>query len=602
MPRLVSSVWAELLIEELHRQGVGHICISPGSRSTPLTLAAAAHKAITTHVHFDERGLGFFALGLAKALAEPVAVITTSGTAVANLLPAVVEARQAHVPLILLTADRPPELLDCAANQAIRQAGIFSDYPVWSAELSCPSRFILPGYVLTTAGQAVANALSMSGPVHLNCAFREPFFDSETAEGDRVDENPYLQSISVWLKSGEPYTVFSAGFTGAVNDRDVADAGAMLQGKSCLMVIGELSSAAESDAVRRLQTALDAPVFADVLSGLRFDSSPAFIAHYDYLLESPAICDLIRPQVILYIGGRIVSKRLERFLWASHALLIKVSAVPDRENPSHGRMFRIKAPVAAFCERLAGMILASGPSGAGKRTGKPVQPMAYRMQLEEFDRLIHGAVQTVFSAAQDRLTEPDIGRRLLACLPGPVTLFCGNSMPIRFMTMLSVKTSHSVQVFGNRGASGIDGNIATIAGIAAVSACPVLAVIGDLTFLHDLNSLALLSRVSMPVVLLVVNNNGGGIFHFLPVAEQKGPFEEFFKTPHHIGSFAPAAALFGIHYMAIHHRDGFENAIKEAFSVGKPVILECQVSEDLSLALFQSARDACKALAGLTPS
>ena len=273
----INLYWSSLIIEELIRCGVELFCIAPGSRSSMLTVAAAENKRAKTLVHFDERGCGFYALGYASAAKKPVAIITTSGTAVANLFPSVIEASKKKIPLIILTADRPPELRYTGANQTIDQVKIFGDYVKWFFDFPTPTDEISPKFVLTTIDQLVYRAQSETpGPVHINCMFREPLTPKESTYPKIIIN----QKIEDWLKQKSPFTIYHKSES-KIRDKDIAALSAKLRNiKSGIIAVGKLSSKTEQDAALKLAHRLGWPIFADVTSGLRLSSQDPNLIHY----------------------------------------------------------------------------------------------------------------------------------------------------------------------------------------------------------------------------------------------------------------------------------------------------------------------------------
>jgi 2-succinyl-5-enolpyruvyl-6-hydroxy-3-cyclohexene-1-carboxylate synthase len=527
----LNHLWARLLVEELLRVGVSHFCVSPGSRSTPLAHAVAARAGEACTVHFDERGAAFHALGWARATGRPAALVCTSGSAVANYWPAVVEAHAARVPLIVITADRPPELLDCGANQAIDQRKIFGDYVRWAAELPCPSLAMSPSLVLTTADQAVHRASTApAGPVHVNCMFREPLAPVPSND----DLAGHLAPLQNWLQSGAPHTTYHAPGAGAgtaLPPRFLADLDAAKRG---LLVVGQLTSQEETTAVRSLAKILGWPVFADVTSGLRLGEAEApFVPYYDQLLLSGEFRHTFRPDFVLHLGGSVTSKRLNEHLTELRPAYTVVSDHPARQDPGHLVRHRIDMNLAAFCNALA-----------KQRNASPLPDAT--AALAASSQQLSTAIDTWLAAAPV-LTEMHVARCISRMRPAGSTLFLGNSMPIRDMDLYGAAEGPAGPVAANRGASGIDGNIACAAGHAAATGRPTTAILGDLATLHDLNSLALLRGLRAPLILVVINNDGGGIFHFLPVSGHGDHFERFFGTPHGM-SFESAAAQFGLRY------------------------------------------------------
>ncbi len=304
----INALWAGLLVEELLRNGVDAFVISPGSRSTPLTVAAASEARAKKFVHFDERGAGYFALGYARAQRRPVALICTSGTAVANYYPAIVEAAMAQVPLIVLTADRPPELLDTGANQAIDQTRFFGAYARWSAALPCPEATVAPEVVLTTVDQAVFRAThGQAGPVHINCSFREPL---APVKSDEVF-GAYLKSLNTWMAGTAPYTTHADSEVKLSADAQRDLLKKLHQAERGLLVVGQLTSPPEVGAVLKLAKALRWPVFADIASGLRMDDTAGVVVHWlDLALASKHAPEVLRPDIVLQVGGAVTSKRL----------------------------------------------------------------------------------------------------------------------------------------------------------------------------------------------------------------------------------------------------------------------------------------------------
>ncbi|MDQ1256204.1 MAG: 2-succinyl-5-enolpyruvyl-6-hydroxy-3-cyclohexene-carboxylate synthase, partial [Candidatus Hydrogenedentes bacterium] len=347
----INSLWGALIVEELRRNGVRFFCVSPGSRSAPLTVAVAENPGVEHVVHFDERGAAYHALGIARATGAPVALVCTSGTAVANYLPAVVEASQSRVPLILLTADRPPELLDAGANQTIGQPGIFGSYTRWAFTLPCPDTVIAPETVLTTIDQAVYRARrAPSGPVHLNCQYREPLAPVSANE----DLGVYAARLASWREASAPWTSYSVPTT------EPSDLDALIQlirtAQSGILAVGRLDSPDEREAVRTLARVLGWPAFPDVASGLRLGAPDVpFISHYDLLLLSKAFRDRCVPDVVLHIGGPVTSKRWMHYIEAVNPRhYILAANHPMRQDPAHRVTERIEADLPHFCHALAG--------------------------------------------------------------------------------------------------------------------------------------------------------------------------------------------------------------------------------------------------------
>jgi 2-succinyl-5-enolpyruvyl-6-hydroxy-3-cyclohexene-1-carboxylate synthase len=556
-------LWATLIVEELVRSGVSFFCVAPGSRSTPLVAALAANEGADSLVHFDERGTAFAAVGHARATGLPAAWITTSGTAVANGLPAVVEAATDGMPVILLTADRPPELRQTGANQTIDQPDIFGDYVRWRFDLPAPDESLDPAMVLTTVDQAVYRARrSPSGPVHLNLMFREPFLPDP-------DEGPgELPAPACWRRSGEPYTRYAAT-KAAVDPDEVERLWERLQlVERGLVVAGRLPSRKQGEAALRLADALGWPLLPDVGSQIRLGAaSKNLVPLYDALLASERFNGEHAPEAVLHLGGRAISKRLERFLAASRPdPYVVVRENPFRLDPGHRVTQSVEADIPAFCAALTVAAERRPPADATPWTA------AWREASEQTDRHLDRS----FGEAR-ALNEPLVARLVSRHVPEGHTLCVASSMPVRDLDTFAATDGAPVPVAANRGASGIDGTVATAAGFAHGSGRPLTLLIGDLALLHDLNSLAMLR--DLPVVVVVLNNDGGAIFSFLPVARYKAFFEPYFGTPQGL-SFEHASAMFGLGYEHPGTATDFVEAYRAAHDRNGPTLIEVKTDRE----------------------
>ncbi|WP_429167380.1 2-succinyl-5-enolpyruvyl-6-hydroxy-3-cyclohexene-1-carboxylic-acid synthase [Aeromonas rivipollensis] len=548
-----NHVWSSLLLEELYRLGVRDIALASGSRSAPLTMAAAAHPGFRRHLHFDERGLGFMALGLAKGSGRPVAVIMTSGTAVANLWPAVAEAQLTGVPLIILSADRPPELIDNGANQAIDQQGIFGRYPVHQQNLPSPTPTIPAAFVLSSVDQALARQALTPGPVHFNCMYPEPLYPGEAY----LDFSDYLAPLGDWLHSREPWSPWQQSEQHCPRQPDWV----ALQGKRGVIVAGRIQDPAEAQRVAQLAERLGWPLLADLQSQIRFDSRN--LIHMDLALQNSCfVTELARAEVLLQFGARLISKRLGQFIkqhpWQDYWL---VDPQPARLDPDYRLRRRLVCTPGAFAA---------------------AHPVDHRHlpwhRLAERQQGISGQIRR----ACDRFSELGVCHRLAQLIQGQ--LFVGNSMPARLMDMLGETGKGPSRLMTNRGASGIDGLIATAFGFSLSSDEPTTLLLGDLSALHDLNSLALLGKGSRPLVVILLNNDGGSIFRMLPVPTKDALLETYYCLPHGL-HFEHAAAMFGLHYRAPTTLAEFEQDYATALEKGVTLIEikvpSNEVAEDL---------------------
>lgn len=512
------------------RLGVQHVCIAPGSRSTPLTLAAAKLTQLTIHTHFDERGLGFLALGLAKATQSPVAVIVTSGTAVANLLPAVAETGLTGEKLVLLTSDRPAELIQCGANQAIRQHGIFSDHVNHFLDVPSPSLDISPNWLLCAIDDVMQQQQLRGGSVHFNCHYPEPLY------GDDVDFSDYLLPVAEWMQDHTPHCQHQALLSSATATIDPVQWQALCTQKG-VIVAGRLA-ANELYAVQQLATALGWPLLVDPQAGGSSD-----FAGFDGWLQNAA-CQhhLQQAQVLLQFGGRLVSKRLLQLIgsqtWQSFLL---IDPLAGRLDPNHRRSQRIQANIEVWAHAA----LALTTESLHSQWALPLVAASQRY----FD---------IVTAHSTHFSELGLAAQVMNWIAPSTELFLGNSMIVRLLDMCAQLPSTAT--FANRGASGIDGLIATTAGVQRARKAPLVCLIGDTSLLYDLNSLSLLNQHQYPIVIIVTNNDGGGIFDMLPVPDQQK--DDFYRMPHGF-EFSHAAAMFGLHYCAPTSLIAAETAIRE---------------------------------------
>ncbi len=551
----INALWSSLLIEELWRLGVRHCCIAPGSRSAPLTLVSAEHHAITTHVHFDERGLGFFALGLAKSSLSPVAIITTSGTAVANLYPAIIEARQSAVPLVIITADRPPELIDCGANQAIEQQDIYAGYPGATLNLPTPTLSISANWILTSVDQAFARSCLQGLPLHINCMFREPLYPQNNV----INYSHYLKKISLWLERGQPHTVYQLPSQCVSSIPDCWQDFVSGQG---VIVVGRMHATENVSVIIELARKLNWPLVADIQSQLH--GHPEVIPHVDLLLANEKGKALFQQaDRVFQIGGHLISKRLEQFL-GSHSWqhFIMLGSEARRMDAGHCQTTRLVGSVQASCQTLLENVYE-------KNSVQKSNYEDWTQKLFELGRTLTGKLTEFMGSCS--VTEQWLGANLSGMIPDSAGVFIGNSLPIRLLELFSSKPLS--RVYTNRGASGIDGLLATASGCAVESENAMVVLLGDLSFLHDLNSLQLAKKVKTTFVILLINNDGGGIFSMLPMSDDQDKAAEYFQLPHGLDA-EHSARMFGTGYFAPETVQTFNRDFAEAISIQGCSIIE----------------------------
>jgi 2-succinyl-5-enolpyruvyl-6-hydroxy-3-cyclohexene-1-carboxylate synthase len=542
--------FALTLVDELARAGVTDACLAPGSRSAPLALALAEHPGIRVHVHLDERSAGFFALGAAKRSGRAVVVLCTSGTAAANLHPAVLEADLARTPLLVLTADRPPELRGTGANQATDQLKLYGSAVRWFCEVGVPADDPGAGrYWRSLASRAWAEATGPpAGPVHLNLAFADPLVPldpPDTEEGRRLARAPSTSeggprstgepATGGWPRlggepaagraGGAPWTAAPAGVRSAAPG-DVAGLAEAVRANPNGLLVAGWGADLDPAAVDAFAAASGWPVLADPLSGAR--RGPAAISTYDGLVRAPRFAAAHRPGLVVRVGGAPTSKALTRWLDETVPQVL-VDPSGGWSDPARAATLRLTADPSDLLAATAGLLTALSTAGP------------WLQEWLEADRLAREAIDGLL----DEWAEPfegRVARDLVGWVPGGGTLVVGSSMPVRDVDAFA-RPREGLRFVANRGLSGIDGFVATALGVAAAGDEPVAALCGDLTLLHDASSLLGAAGRPRGAVLVVVDNDGGGIFSFLPQAQLPGAlFEPLFGTPHGLDLTALAAA------------------------------------------------------------
>jgi len=566
-----NTLWGSAIAEEIAAAGVSAVCAAPGSRSTPLTVAFHEHPDVRVFSHLDERSAAFFALGRAKRTGAVTPLVCTSGTAAANFHPAVIEASNARVPMLVLTADRPPELHDSGANQTIDQEKLYGDAVRWYRTLPEPrveARRLRS--LRTTVARAVATSTGTpAGPVHLNCPFSKPLEPTEVP-GDVPEEfgaeYPRAASGRGGGSGERPYVAVSRG-RATLADADLSSvAGAVGAAERGLIVAGPADEPTpDREALAALASATGVPVLADPLSGARFGfhvSEVVACGGYDSYLDARITDSWPDPDVVLRFGASPTSKTLRQYLARTDARQFLVDPGGGWREATFAATDLVKADPSWLARALAEHVgpdedLASSP---GWRDRFREAERAYWDLLDGADLPREGAVlATVADEA-----------------PDPATLFVSNSMPVRDLDRFGRPRTADLRVLGNRGASGIDGITSTALGAGSATDDPLVLVTGDLAYYHDMNGLLALERCDVDVTVVEINNDGGGIFHMLPI-EAFEPFEEEFKTPHGL-DFAPAGELYDLAFRRERSIDGLEAALETAF--GEPGSHVIEVTSD----------------------
>jgi len=535
--RNVNSLWGSVAAETLARSGVRTVVISPGSRSTPLAFAFARHPGLEAIPVLDERSAAFFALGIAKRELKPVVLLCTSGTAGSNYFPAVIEAHEAGVPLLVLTADRPPEMRGCASGQTIDQHRLYGTYVHFYHELAVPEASLaLLHYLRQTVAHAVERTLApFAGPVHLNAPFRDPLVPSDDggatdAFGEGVDWAAFFDHVAppapVAALSEVP--VFSHAVHGIIVAGPVLAA----------------DPAAHAAAVGEIARKLRWPVLADGLSPARnhAEAVPHLVTRYDAVLRTPSAAESLRPELILCLGEWPTSKILRGWIETSGAPVFLVTDRPDNRDALHGPTRRIVIPLEELAQVLPAADALNG----------------YERLWASHETRARAALDTNIES-EEELIEPKAAWLLGRHLPAGTSLSVANSMPVRDMEFVWPANDQEYRVFFNRGANGIDGTLSTALGVAH-GGSPAALLTGDLALLHDSNGFLIAPRLRGSLTIVLINNRGGGIFEHLPVAQFEPIFEEFFATPQEI-DFAKLCGAHGVEHVFVEDWSHFESLI-----------------------------------------
>ncbi len=560
----LNFVWSSLIISELIKNGIHTFFVSPGNRNAPLLAILAHEKRASVKICPDERGAAYRALGHAKASKIPGVLVCTSGTASANYYPAGIEASREDIPLIILSADRPPELIGSDANQTIVQDDLYGRYCRDTLLLPPPDTAYPLEALLAKIDYLLANRF---GPVHLNCPFRDPLSPgpSKTIPPTHV------------LKKAETLMNLPGPFTSYPRKKGIPDLSQLLdrigKTKRGLVIVGRLDTSDDSDALEKLLRGIDWPVYCDIASSLKSALPPD---RQIFSLDHPESIRLIRaykPDTILQFGTGLVSKHYyASILPQSRATLIQISPRTGLRDPAHRVNLRIDAPVSSVADELL------------KTTFPKIHPKLYFSLMMSMGML---SVQVKQEIAKDVLSFAFIASTLVEAIPEGEGLFVGNSIAIRAFDASIPAYPRKRHVISNRGVSGIEGNIATCVGFAEASNRRVTAVIGDMSFLHDMNSLIFLKQSIVPVILVVVNNGGGRIFERLPISEFPDILHPLMTTPHGM-TFRHSAAQFDIPYVLVSKPQELSRAYQKTLKRDKSSILEVVVSPKEDLRIFKA--------------
>ncbi|SFS07409.1 2-succinyl-5-enolpyruvyl-6-hydroxy-3-cyclohexene-1-carboxylate synthase [Halomicrobium zhouii] len=559
----LATLWGETIVDELAASGLDAVCVAPGSRSTPLTVAFADHPDVRVFSHLDERSAAFFALGRSRKTGEPTALVCTSGTAAANFHPAVIEADRSRVPLVVLTADRPAELRDSGANQTVDQTKLYGDAV---RSYRCLPEPAAEDRRLRSLRTTVCRALATStgtppGPVHLNVPVAKPLEPTDTPDGVGSIPESFAASDSLGVTGRDgPFVATSQGQL-RLSDRELARVASEIDDADRGLIVAGPSNrpTPAREALATLAGATGFPVLADPLSGVRFGdhvSDVTVCGGYDSYLDAAG--DWPDPDAVIRFGASPTSKTLRRYLRDADARQFVVDPAGAWREAAFTATDLVTADPTGFAGGLAARVAADD----GTETD----------WTKRFARAERSYWDLVGPELDGTLFEGSVAGRVVEALPDPATLYVSNSMPVRDVDRFGRPRTADLSILGNRGASGIDGITSSALGAASGTDDPLVLLLGDLAYYHDMNGLLAVARCAVDATVVLVNNDGGGIFHKLPIESFDPPFTDQFKTPHGL-DFESTGDLYDVGFERVADGDALVDAVSSSVgSAGTQVI------------------------------
>lgn len=537
-----NHLWAKVILSSLIRYGAKHFCIAPGSRCTPLVFSALELQKqhnITLHNHFDERGLGFLALGIAKKTQEPVVLIVTSGSAVANLYPAIVEAYLTQQKLIILSSDRPTELFGFGANQVIQQQGIFASFTVDTLNLPNPKQCYASSWLVQALEKSLLTQQEQKGPLQINVPFIEPLYEETCSQEDYLK---WLKPIKNWFEDINYKWLARQELASTMHTEDHW---VNWRNKKGVVLVGDLGEI-NNNAIRFWANKLGWCLITDVQANCYSD----FI-HAEFYLANKQICDLLlQADIVVQFGGRFVGKHINKFLENFNGELWQVNS----QGENHNQYFKPQKQFFCTVESFL-------------KAHQAVDNQPWFGNLQNITNHLNANIKEKLGSA---LHEASLAFNIQDILPSRGVLFLGNSMFIRLVDSLG-NLPEGYSVYANRGVSGIDGLVATISGIASVGNEPLVAFVGDLSALYDLNSFALLAKIEVPTVVFVINNSGGSIFDLFPIEPEIK--RQFYRMEHNL-SFSYICTMFNLSYFKPYTWADLRQNLRDAFNRKRVTIIE----------------------------
>ncbi|MBC7537994.1 MAG: 2-succinyl-5-enolpyruvyl-6-hydroxy-3-cyclohexene-1-carboxylic-acid synthase [Bacteriovorax sp.] len=569
----INRAWSSLIIDEFQKNKITQFYLSPGMRNAPLIAAMVNAKNFNSKIKIvmcmDERAAGYRALGYAKSTGVPAVVVCTSGTAMANYMPSVIEAKKSNLPLIVLSADRPPELTFCDDNQTMDQTKFFGDYVQGEMNLGAPTLSISPLALTSSLSNLIHKSLfPQKGPVHFNCAFREPL----EATIIPIPED-YLKLASDQVKYDGPCTRYMNLNTTPLQEDLVEIAQILKNSKTGLLVIGSLNPYDETQSVVDFIKLLNWPTYFDVSSSLKYsfnltDNALPTFDHpevQDALIKNP-------PQTVFHIGGRLTSKHYYTFLKQVPSInLITLSLNKEKEDPSHHTKMRINADIISTLKALIQIICL------------PLPEKKFDLNFEAFTL---AKIQLIDDGP---LAYPMVSKVIVDHIKDNSILYIGNSTVVRsFDAYFSYSNRKNITVATNRGVSGIEGFIASSCGFIDGVEKELYLVIGDVSFIHDLNSLYFLKDLKTSLKIILINNDGGGIFTLLPINKEQNVLD--YITSPHGQTFKKAAELIGIDYIEVHERESLVPSFNKLQEKNRHCLMEIFIDNKINKDVYDQLR------------
>lgn len=541
------TAFATSFVDELTKVGVVDAVVSPGSRSTPLACVMAEHPSMKVWMNIDERSAAFFALGIAKEKKKPVVLLCTSGTAAANYFPAIVEARISRVPLIVLTADRPHELRDVGAPQAIDQIGLYGKHAKWFVEMPVPeySEEMLR-FVRNMAARTAATAMqNPAGVVHLNFPFREPLI-------------PVFDEMENYMSSDDSRVMIENGYSQLTQEKFEDLAVTIQKAKKGIIVCGQIDQDGFTESILAFAEKIGFPILADPLSQLRcgLHDKTHLIDSYDTFLRNETVIKDLQPDLVIRFGAMPISKNITLFIKNSISEQIVIDGGLGWREPTGTLDEMIYCDEAIFCREIAKLFTVGNYDRQ--------EQIEFLRRWKNISEMTSAELSS--NIAQMEGHEGSIFDLLARMLPSKCNLFVSNSMPIRDLDAFFSNTYKEIKIHANRGANGIDGVVSSALGVSAASVNPTFLIIGDLSFFHDMNGLLAARMHDLNLFVIVINNDGGGIFSFLPQSTEVRQYEKLFGTPHGM-EFSSVVGIYGGTYCAAETVndivDAFEDLVME---------------------------------------